>query len=181
MNEIATFAGGCFWCTEALFKRLKGVSSVLPGYTGGSTQDPAYEDVCQGDTGHAEAIQITFDPSRISYEKLLEIFFRTHNPTTLNRQGNDAGTQYRSAIFFHDDIQKEIAMKVMKKISEEQAYDHPLVTEIVPFTRFYQAEDYHKNYFDQNDTAPYCNIIIGPKIHKLLNVYREDVKDEYKK
>lgn len=179
MNEIATFAGGCFWCTEALFKRLKGVSSALPGYTGGSTQNPTYEDVCQGDTGHAEAIQITFDPSRIPYEKLLEIFFHTHNPTTLNRQGNDAGTQYRSAIFFHDDTQKEIAMKVVKKISEEQIYDNLLVTEIVPYTRFYQAEDYHKNYFDKNNTAPYCNIIINPKIQKLLNLYSDSIKVEY--
>jgi len=181
MNEIATFAGGCFWCTEAIFKRLKGVTSVIPGYTGGTAPNPTYEDVSEGATGHAEAIQITFDPSRIPYEKLLEIFFHSHNPTTLNRQGNDVGTQYRSAIFFHSNIQKEIAMKIIRKISEERIYDNPIVTEIAPFTQFYQAEDYHKNYFDQNDTAPYCSIIIGPKIHKLLNVYKEDVKDEYKK
>lgn len=180
MNEIATLAGGCFWCTEALFKRLKGVSSVLPGYTGGTTESPTYEDVCEGTTGHAEAIQIVFDPTQISYEKILQVFFHTHNPTTLNQQGNDHGTQYRSAIFYHTDVQKNTAQKIIREIEKEKVYDGAIVTEIVPFTVFYEAENYHKNYFDNNDTAPYCNIIISPKIHKLLNLYSNDVKSEYK-
>jgi len=180
MNELATLAGGCFWCTEALFKRLKGVSSVIPGYTGGNTPNPTYEDVCEGSSGHAESIQVTFDPSQIPYEKLLEIFFHTHNPTTLNQQGNDKGTQYRSAIFYSSAEQHTIAEKVKVKIENEKVYDNPIVTEIIPLSVFYAAEDYHKNYFDNNDTAPYCNIIISPKIHKLLNLYGKDVKDEYR-
>lgn len=180
MNELATLAGGCFWCTEALFKRLKGVSSVLPGYTGGTVSNLTYENVCEGTTGHAEAIQITFDPVQIPYEKILEIFFHTHNPTTLNQQGNDYGTQYRSAIFCHSEAQKKIAQKVMDEVEKEKVYDNLLVTELVPFTQFYFAEDYHKNYFDKNNTVPYCNIIISPKIHKLLNLYSNQVKDEFK-
>lgn len=181
MNEIATLAGGCFWCTEALFKRLKGVLSVIPGYTGGTLPNPTYEEVCEGNTGHAEAIQIAFDPNQISYEKILEIFFHTHNPTTLNQQGNDRGTQYRSAIFYHSEEQKLSAQKTMRKIENENIYDGPLVTEIVPFTKFYPAEDYHKNYFDKNNDAPYCSLIIGPKVHKLLNQYSANIKEEHKK
>jgi peptide-methionine (S)-S-oxide reductase len=181
MNEIATFAGGCFWCTEALFKRLKGVVSVVPGYTGGTVPNPTYEDVCEGTTGHAEAIQITFDPMQIPYEKLLEIFFHTHNPTTPNQQGNDVGPQYRSAIFYHSEEQKNSAKKIIEEIKKEKVYEGPIVTEVVPFTVFYEAENYHKNYFDNNDTAPYCNVIISPKIHKLLNLYGNEVKEEYKK
>lgn len=181
MNELATLAGGCFWCTEALFKRLKGVSYVLPGYTGGTIPNPTYEDVCEGNTGYAEAIQITFNPSQIPFEKILEIFFHTHNPTTLNQQDYDRGTAYRSAIFYHTDEQKIIAQKVKEEIEKEKVYDNSLVTEIVPFKKFYPAEDYHKNFFDKNNTAPYCNIIISPKIHKLLNLYSDDVKEEYKK
>ena len=181
MNEVATLAGGCFWCTEALFRRLKGVSSVLPGYTGGTVPNPTYEDVCEGNTGHAEAIQITFDPQLISFEKILDIFFHTHNPTTPNQQDYDKGTAYRSAIFYHNTRQRTIAEKAKEEINKEKVYDKPIITEVVPFTQFYVAEDYHKNYFDKNDTAPYCNIIISPKIHKLLNLYGNYVKEEYKK
>ena len=178
--ETATLAGGCFWCTEAIFTRLKGVKSVLPGYAGGNVENPSYEEVCSGSTGHAEAIQIEFDPKQIPYEKILDIFWHTHNPTTLNQQGSDVGTQYRSVIFYHDQKQKEIAEKSKKDLEEEGVYKDPVVTDIIPFTNFYIAEDYHKNYFDKNTSAPYCNIIISPKIHKLLEKYGEDVKKEYK-
>ena len=178
--EIATLAGGCFWCTEAIFTRLKGVTSVLPGYAGGDVENPSHEEVCSGTTGHAEAIQIEFDPKQIPYEKILDIFWHTHNPTTLNQQGSDVGTQYRSVIFYHDQKQKEIAEKSKKDLEEEGVYKDPVVTDIIPFTNFYIAEDYHKNYFDKNTSAPYCNIIISPKIHKLLEKYGEDVKKEYK-
>jgi len=180
MNETATLAGGCFWCTEALFRRLKGVSSVTPGYAGGTLPNPTYENVCEGDTGHAETIQVVFDPNQIPYEKILEIFFYTHNPTTLNRQGNDRGTQYRSAIFYHSEAQRTSAQKMKEEIEKEKVYDNPVITEIVPFTKFYPAEDYHKNYFDKNAGMPYCSIIISPKIHKLLNLYSDAVKEEYK-
>ncbi|HVT00714.1 MAG TPA: peptide-methionine (S)-S-oxide reductase MsrA [Patescibacteria group bacterium] len=175
--ETATFAGGCFWCTEAIFQRLKGVMSVLPGYSGGETENPSYEDVSSGTTGHAEATQIEFDPSVISFEKLVEIFFHLHDPTTLNRQGNDVGTQYRSAIFYHDEKQKEEALKVKKQIEDEHVYSDPIVTEIVPFKAFYVAEDYHKNYYNNNKEAGYCRVIIDPKIKKLLAEYKEEVKN----
>lgn len=179
MTEFATFAGGCFWCTEAIFKRLKGVISVMPGYSGGTKENPTYEQVSMGNTGHAEATQIEFDPEIIPYEKLLEIFWHTHNPTTLNRQGNDIGTQYRSVIFYHDDKQKEIAEKSKVSIEEEHLYPDPIVTEIVPFEKFYEAESYHKDYYDRNSSAPYCNFVIDAKIRKLLSEYKSDVKDEY--
>lgn len=181
MNELATLAGGCFWCTEALFKRLKGVVTVIPGFTGGSTQNPTYEDVCEGTTGHTEAIQISFDSSLIPYEKLLDVFFHTHNPTTLNQQGYDRGTEYRSIIFYHDEKQKESAFKIKKEVEFEKIYDDPVITEIVPFIKFYPAEENQKDYYDKNDSAPYCNIIISPKIRKLINLYGEIVKEEYKK
>ncbi len=180
MSEIATLAGGCFWCTEALFMRLNGVSKVESGYTGGNTPHPTYEDVCEGTTGHAEAIQIEFDRQVIPYEKILEIFFHTHNPTTLNLQGADRGTQYRSAIFYHTEAQKITANRVIKEIEKEKVYDNPIITEIVDFKKFYPAEDYHKKYFDRNSAAPYCNAIIGPKIHKLLNLYNKNIKEGYK-
>ncbi len=179
-QEIATLAGGCFWCTEALFKRLRGVTSVLPGYTGGTLVNPTYEDVCTGTTGHAEAIQIKFDPTQITFATILDIFWHTHNPTTRNQQGNDVGTQYRSVIFYHDKKQKEVAEQSKEALIQAHEYDDPIVTEIVPFTHFYGAEDYHKNYFDNNSEAPYCNVIIGPKIHKLLTYYGKQVKEEYK-
>src|SRR5260221_6675064 len=178
--QTATFAGGCFWCTEAIFKRLKGVHSVLPGYAGGHVENPSYQEVCSGTTGHAEAIQIEFDPQEIPYEKLLDIFWHTHNPTTMNQQGNDVGPQYRSVIFYYDAMQKEIAEKSKKDLEKEGVYKNPIVTEITPFTNFYVAEDYHKNYFDNNKDAPYCDFVISPKIHKLLEQYGNDVKEEYK-
>lgn len=179
-KALATFAGGCFWCTEAIFKRLKGVTSVLPGYSGGTVVNPTYEQVCTGQTGHAEAIQIEFDPPQIPYERLLDIFWHTHNPTTLNRQGNDVGTQYRSAIFYHDEQQKEIAEKSREELEKEHVYKDPVVTEIVPFDNFYVAESYHKDYYDKNRDQGYCNFVIDPKIHKLLKDYSKDVKEEYK-
>jgi peptide-methionine (S)-S-oxide reductase len=178
--EAATFANGCFWCTEAVFKRLKGIKSVLPGYSGGQVKNPSYEQVCSGRTGHAESIQIEFDPKVISFEKILDIFWRTHDPTTLNRQGNDVGTQYRSAIFYHDLKQKEIAEKSKRELENEGVYKDPIVTEIIPFGAFYIAEDYHKNYYDEHRDAPYCNYIIDPKVHKLLLNYENDVRAEYK-
>ena len=178
--ETATFANGCFWCSEAVFKRLKGIKSVLPGYSGGQVKNPSYEQVCSGRTGHAESIQIEFDPKVISFEKILDIFWRTHDPTTLNRQGNDVGTQYRSAIFYHDLKQKEIAEESRRELENEGVYKNPIVTEITPFNNFYVAEDYHKNYYDEHRGAPYCSYIIDPKVHKLLLNYENDVRAEYK-
>lgn len=175
--EIATLAGGCFWCMEAVFKRLKGVSSVISGYTGGKTKNPSYEEVCSGNTGHLEAIQITFDPKIISFEKLLGIFFACHDPTTLNRQGNDVGSQYRSAIFYHDQSQKKTAEK--SKDAAQKNFGDEIVTEIVPFSKFFEAEDYHKNYYESNRAAGYCQIVIDPKVKKLLKEFTEDVKEEY--
>jgi peptide-methionine (S)-S-oxide reductase len=178
--EIATFATGCFWCSEAIFARLKGVKSVLPGYSGGKVQNPTYEQVCGGRTGHAESIQIEFDPLVISFKELLDVFWHTHDPTTLNRQGNDIGTQYRSVIFYHNEKQKEIAEKSRGEIESKGVYKNPIVTEIVPFTNFYPAEDYHRNYYEQNQDAPYCRFVIDPKIHKLLKQYGDGlVREEY--
>ena len=178
--EIATFAGGCFWCTEAIFKRLKGVDSVLPGYSGGEKEEPTYEEVCDGNTGHAEAIQIEFNSEIISFEKLLIVFFYTHDPTTLNRQGNDVGTQYRSVIFYHSDEQKKIAEKLIENLSKENAFGRPIVTKVEEFKNFYEAEDYHKNYFDRNRDNAYCDITIAPKVHKLLEKFGKEVKEEYR-
>lgn len=180
MKEIATFAGGCFWCTEAVFKRLKGVGVVDSGYSGGNTENPTYEDVCSGKTGYAEAISITFDPTVISYEKLLDVFWRVHNPTTLNRQGNDIGTQYRSAIFYHTDEQKKVAEISKEKLVKEGVYKDPVVTEIVPFANFYKAEPHHQNYYDRNQEYPYCQFVIDPKIQKLYKDFKDDLKEEYK-
>jgi peptide-methionine (S)-S-oxide reductase len=176
--ETATLAGGCFWCTEAVFDRLKGVTSVVPGYAASQVENPSYEEVCTGRTGAAEAIQITYDPSVISYEKLLEIFWHVHDPTTLNRQGNDVGTQYRSAIFYHNDEQKRSALASKEALDRSGTYKKPAVTEIVPFTNFYPAEDYHKDYYDRNRYQPYCMLVINPKVQKLLKEYRKEVKDE---
>ena len=175
--DTATLAGGCFWCTEAIFKRLKGVTSVTSGYAASKVENPSYEEVCSGRTGAAEAIQITYDPSVISYDKLLEIFWHTHDPTTLNRQGNDIGTQYRSAIFYHNDEQKQIALASKEALEKSGSYKKPVVTEIVPFTNFYPAEDYHNDYYDRNRSQPYCLVVIDPKVQKLLKEYRNDVKD----
>ena len=169
--EIAVFANGCFWCTEAIFSKIKGVKKVVSGYTGGKSSNPSYEEVSSGTTGHAEAILIEFDERIISYEKLVEIFFKTHNPTTLNRQGNDVGTQYRSAIFYNSIEQKKIAEKVRNKLESENYFTDPIVTEITELKKFYPAEDYHQSFYEKNGDYPYCKIIIDPKIKKFLNEY----------
>lgn len=178
--ETATFGGGCFWCTEAIFKRLNGVVSVVSGYSGGFMENPDYESVSGGFTNHAEAIQVVFDKSIILYEKLLEIFFHLHDPTTRNQQGNDVGTQYRSVIFYHSVDQKKIAEKVKEKVGKSNYYKNPIVTEILQFEAFYKAEDYHQNYYDNNKSYPYCTIVINPKVNKLLREYRNEVKEEFK-
>jgi len=182
MNELetATLAGGCFWCTEAIFERLKGVKSAVPGYSGGNVKNPSYEQVVSGTTGHAEVIQIKFDPKEISFEKILDIFWNTHDPTTLNKQGSDVGSQYRSVIFYHNEKQKKIAEKSKTEFEEEKVYLDPVVTEITPFTNFYIAENYHKNYFERNKNKSYCNFVINPKIQKLLKNYGNIIKEEYR-
>ncbi len=163
--EVATFGGGCFWCMDAVYERLPGVISVTSGFAGGHTANPTYEQVCAGDTGHAEVTQIKFDPAKISYEKLLDVFWQAHDPTTLNRQGADEGTQYRSIILYHGEVQKLAAEK--SKAEAQNNFKHPLVTEIVPFTKFYKAEDYHQEYYDDHSTASYCRAVIAPKLQKL--------------
>ena len=178
-TEVATLANGCFWCAEAVFARLKGVKSVLPGYSGGQVENPSYDEVCTGTTGHAEVARIEFDPRVISFEKLLDVFWHTHDPTTLNRQGNDVGTQYRSAIFYHDEKQRAIAEKSKRELEKKGIYKDPIVTEIIPFKKFYAAENYHKKYYEQHTNAPYCRFIIEPKIQKLLNQYSRDIKNEF--
>ena len=174
MNDqlaVATFGNGCFWCTEAIFQQLKGVESVYPGYTGGHVKNPSYREVCTGNTGHAEAIQIKYDPNLISYRELLDVFFYTHDPTTLNRQGNDIGTQYRSAIFYHDPAQKEEAEKIIGQLTTEEVYENPIVTEVTAFEVFYMAEDYHKNYYNNNKNQGYCRAVINPKLDKFMKKY----------
>jgi len=177
--ETATFAGGCFWCLDVVFTRLKGVKNVVSGYSGGSTENPTDTLVYSGTTGHAESIQISYDPSIISYEKLLEIFFHLHDPTTLNRQDNDEGPMYRSAIFYHDENQHKTAEEVKNIIAKSGKYSGEIVTEIVPFTKFYPAESYHQDYYRYNSYQPYCQYVIDPKIQKLLKEYRKEVKEEY--
>lgn len=164
--EKATLAAGCFWCVEAIFKELKGVKSVISGYSGGQVDQPTYEQVCTGDTGHAEAVQITFDPKIISYRQLLEVFYYVHNPTTLNRQGNDVGEQYRSAIFYHDDRQKDAAKDVSQKFAPT-LWDEPVVTELVKFTQFWAAEKEHQDFYANNPAQPYCQLVINPKLEKF--------------
>jgi peptide-methionine (S)-S-oxide reductase len=175
-SQLATFGSGCFWCTEAIFLDVKGVLKVQSGYSGGTVENPTYKQVCTGTTGHAEVVQITYDPSVISYDELLEIFWHTHDPTTLNRQGNDVGTQYRSVIFFHNDEQKKLAEHYKQKLNEEKVYDNPVITEIVPFKAFYVAEDYHQNYYALNGNAPYCTFVIQPKVEKFKKVFAEKLK-----
>ena len=165
--DVATLAGGCFWCTEAVFSIVKGVEKVEPGYTGGSVPNPTYEQVSTGTTGHAEAAQITFDPSIISFREILEIFFATHDPTTLNRQGPDVGTQYRSAIFYHNEEQKVTAEKVIAELDKEEIWDAPIVTQVEPLKTFYRAETYHKDYYKKHPNQPYCQQVIAPKLVKL--------------
>ena len=174
--EVATFGGGCFWCTEALISRLDGVISVASGYAGGRTVDPTYEEVCSGTTGHAEVIQVRFDPKRIGYDALLEVFFKTHDPTTLNRQGADVGTQYRSIVLVHDDAQRRVAQEVIRRLDEAKVFDGPIVTQVVPYDRFYAAEGFHQGYFDANPTKGYCRVVIGPKLDKLEKVFRDRLK-----
>jgi len=175
--QIATFANGCFWCTEAIFEELDGVISAVSGYTGGETENPTYKQVCSGETGHAECLQITYDPSKISFDELLEVFWKTHDPTTLNRQGADVGTQYRSAIFYHNEEQREKAEKYKAELDKSGAFDNPIVTEIEPFTRFYPAEDYHQQYYEANgNTNPYCKIVIQPKVEKFRKVFKDKLK-----
>lgn len=175
--EVATFAGGCFWCTEAVFLELKGVKTVVSGYIGGTTINPTYKDICNGDTGHAEAIRITFDPNVIGYGELLEIFFATHDPTTLNRQGNDIGTQYRSEIFYSNENQKELAQAYIALMKRENTFGEPIVTVVSPATLFYQAEDYHQNYYNQNKLQGYCNYVITPKVEKLKKIFKDKLKN----
>ena len=165
--DVATLAGGCFWCTEAVFSIVKGVEKVEPGYTGGSVLNPTYEQVSTGTTGHAEAAQITFDPSVISFREILEIFFATHDPTTLNRQGPDVGTQYRSAIFYHNEEQKATAEQVIAELDKEEIWDAPIVTQVEPLKAFYRAETYHKDYYKKHPNQPYCQQVIAPKLVKL--------------
>lgn len=174
MNDqlaVATFGNGCFWCTEAIFQQLKGVKTVLPGYTGGEVKNPSYKAVCAGTTGHAEAIQITYDPSVISFRELLDVFFYTHDPTTLNRQGGDVGTQYRSAIFFHDKEQQSDAVKIIEQLTAEGVYSDPIVTEITAFDVYYEAEAYHQNYYNNNKNQGYCRAVINPKLDKFMKKY----------
>ncbi len=176
--KLATFGGGCFWCTEAIFQRLEGVVKVEPGYSGGRVDHPTYEQVCTGTTGHAESIQVSYDPSKVSYDELLEVFWKTHDPTTLNRQGEDVGTQYRSVVFYHDPEQKRIAEAYKSKLSAEQIWKNPIVTEIVPFTKFWPAEDYHRNYYNTHTSKSYCAIVITPKIEKFKKIFKDRLKTE---
>lgn len=183
--ETATLAGGCFWCLEAVYDQVKGVKDVVSGYTGGHVANPTYERVCSGKTGHAEAVQITFDPEQVSYRELLEIFFSIHDPTTLNRQGADVGTQYRSAIFYHSEEQRQIAEQLVRELTEQKVFRDPIVTEIVPATTFYPAEDYHQEYFVRNPYQPYCQFVVAPKVAKFQKLFahraasaRDDVAQE---
>ncbi|MBK5272382.1 MAG: peptide-methionine (S)-S-oxide reductase MsrA [Bacteroidia bacterium] len=176
-TETATFANGCFWCTEAVFEELDGVISATSGYTGGQTENPTYKQVCTGETGHAEALQIVYDPAKISFDELLEVFWKTHDPTTLNRQGADVGTQYRSGIFYHNEKQKQTAEKYKDELNKSGAFSNPIVTEITPYTKFYPAENYHQQYFENNENSnPYCKIVIRPKLEKFRKVFKEKLK-----
>ncbi|MDA4123258.1 MAG: peptide-methionine (S)-S-oxide reductase MsrA [Thaumarchaeota archaeon] len=175
-KEVATLGGGCFWCSEAVFTELKGVEKVESGYSGGTKANPSYEEVCGGNTGHAEAVQVTFDPGIISYRQLLQIFLTVHDPTTLNRQGADVGTQYRSVIFYHDQAQKETAQKVIKETEDAKIWGRPIVTEVTPFKAFYKAEDYHQEYYSNNPNQGYCRVVIEPKVTKFRKQYQALLK-----
>lgn len=173
--EIATIGGGCFWCTEAIFQRINGVEKVMSGYSGGNVPGrPTYREICSGLTGHAEVIQVSFNPEIVSYKNILEIFMTTHDPTTLNRQGADVGTQYRSVIFYHDDIQKSMAHQVVSELQSH--FDNPIVTEILPLTKFFEAEDYHQNYYNENKEQGYCSFVISPKLQKLRSLHIQYLK-----
>jgi peptide-methionine (S)-S-oxide reductase len=176
-KEIATLAAGCFWCVEAVFQQLKGVETVESGYTGGHVKNPSYKDVCSGETGHAEVIQISYDPTVITFNEILKVFFKVHDPTTLNRQGADVGTQYRSSIFYHNDTQKEIAEKTIAALNESGAYADKIVTLVEPLNDYYKAEDYHQNYFNDNgDKNPYCQMVVRPKVEKFEKAFAEMLK-----
>ena len=175
-REVATLAGGCFWCLEAVFDDLRGVESVESGYAGGDVPNPTYQQVCTGATGHAEVVQITFDPDVVSFREILEVFFAIHDPTTLNRQGADIGTQYRSAIFYHSQEQKEVAENLIAELNAEKIWDAPIVTEVVPFKEFYVAEDYHQEYFANNSSQPYCRAVVAPKVAKFRQKFLEKLK-----
>lgn len=176
-TDTATFGTGCFWCTEAIFKELEGVLSVTSGYSGGIVANPTYKEVCTGETGHAECIQIVYDPSKISFDELLEVFWQVHDPTTLNRQGADVGTQYRSAVFYHNDGQKQKAEKYKAELNKSGAFNNPIVTEVTKFDKFYSAEDYHQDYYANNaNSNPYCSIVIRPKLEKFEKVFKKKLK-----
>ncbi len=177
-REVATLAGGCFWCLEAVFDDLRGVERVESGYSGGAVPHPTYRQVCAGATGHAEAVQVTFDPRALSFGDLLEVFFAVHDPTTLNQQGPDVGTQYRSAIFYHTAEQRATAEQVIKELEAARVWPAPIVTEVVPFTAFYQAEDYHQEYFRLNGQQPYCRVVIAPKVAKFRKLFGAKLKGE---
>jgi peptide-methionine (S)-S-oxide reductase len=172
----ATFAGGCFWCTEAVYAQIKGVQSVTSGYIGGKNPNPTYQQVCTGQTGHAEAVEIEYDPQQVPYEKLLEVFFSTHDPTTKNRQGADVGTQYRSGVFYHDDAQKKTAEEVIAKLDAAKVFPNKIVTEVTPASTFYPAEKYHQDYFANNPLQPYCQAVVSPKVEKVRKVFKDLLK-----
>jgi len=176
MSEKATLAGGCFWCLEAVFEELRGIEKVESGYSGGHVPNPTYEQVCTGTTGHAEVVQLTYDPGVISYREILEVFFTVHDPTTLNRQGPDVGTQYRSAIFYHDEEQRRTAEEVIFEFEEKGVWEDPIVTEVTPFEAFYPAEEYHREYFRNHPDQPYCRVVIAPKVAKFRKQYLERLK-----
>jgi peptide-methionine (S)-S-oxide reductase len=175
--ELATFGAGCFWCVEAIFQRVDGVEKVVSGYSGGHVKNPSYKEVCNGTTGHAEVCQLSYDPDEVSYDELLEIFWQTHDPTTLNRQGNDVGTQYRSVVFYHNEKQKELAEKYKAELDEADIYNDPIVTEISEFDKMYVAENYHQNYFNENGSQPYCSFVIQPKVDKFKKVFKDKLKN----
>jgi len=174
--EVATFAGGCFWCIEAVFREVDGIEQVVSGYTGGSTPNPAYQQVCTGQTGHAEAVRVKFNPSKISYREILEIFFSVHDPTTLNRQGADVGTQYRSAIFYHNEQQKAIAEELIGELNGAKLWKNPIVTQVVPVNTFYPAEEYHQEYFSRHPEQSYCQVVISPKVSKFRKQWSKRLK-----
>lgn len=175
-SEIATLGGGCFWCIEAIYNDIRGVRAAISGYAGGHVKNPTYEQVCSHTTGHAEVVQVEFNPAELSYRDILDIFFSVHDPTTLNRQGNDVGEQYRSAIFFHDDEQKRIAQEVIAELTKARAFNDPIVTQVEPFSEFFPAEDYHQEYFKSNPNQPYCRVVISPKVIKFRKSHAEMLK-----
>lgn len=176
MAEVTTLAGGCFWCVETVFRELRGVESAVSGYSGGHVRNPTYEQVCGKQTGHAEVVQITFDPSVVSFREILEVFFTVHDPTTLNRQGGDIGPQYRSAIFYHSDEQKRVAEEVIAQMEREGVWDDPIVTEVTPFSEFFPAETYHQDYYRNNPNQPYCQVVVAPKVAKFRKKYLDRLK-----